>query len=68
MDQTEVQFNQRKPLALLAYLAVTGQSHSRATLATLLWPDYAGARNYLRNVLSSVRQVDRGKLARFLGH
>ncbi|MEZ4714892.1 MAG: BTAD domain-containing putative transcriptional regulator [Caldilineaceae bacterium] len=56
VDQTEVQFNQRKPLALLAYLAVTGQSHSRATLATLLWPDYAGARNYLRNVLSMVRQ------------
>ncbi|MCB0158981.1 MAG: tetratricopeptide repeat protein, partial [Caldilineaceae bacterium] len=56
VDGTEVQFNQRKPLALLAYLAVTGHSHSRATLAALLWPEYAGARNYLRNVLSMVRQ------------
>jgi DNA-binding SARP family transcriptional activator/alpha-beta hydrolase superfamily lysophospholipase len=29
----------RKTLALLAYLAVTGQMHSREALATLLWPD-----------------------------
>ena len=30
----------RKAIALLAYLAITGQRQRRDTLATLLWPDY----------------------------
>ena len=29
----------RKSLALLAYLAATGQPHGREALAALLWPD-----------------------------
>ncbi|UCC62334.1 MAG: hypothetical protein JSV36_16385, partial [Anaerolineae bacterium] len=37
-DGTPVQIRRRKAVALLAYLAVTGSSHSREKLATLLWP------------------------------
>ncbi len=44
-------------LALLAYLAVTRQSHSRESLAALFWPDYdqSRAHAYLRRTsLASV--------------
>ena len=43
----------RKPLALLAYLAVSGQSVGRDSLAALLWPDHdqTSSRAYLRNAL-----------------
>jgi predicted ATPase/DNA-binding SARP family transcriptional activator len=33
----------RKAVALISYLAVTAESHSRDVLATLLWPEYAQA-------------------------
>jgi predicted ATPase/DNA-binding SARP family transcriptional activator len=48
-----VEFNLRKALALLAYLAVSGQPHSRDALATLLWPESDGreARARLRRTL-----------------
>ena len=39
-DGTLVKLGRRKAIALLAYLAVTGQAHSRETLAALLWPEY----------------------------
>jgi DNA-binding SARP family transcriptional activator len=38
-DDRPVSLDTRKATALLAYLAVTGQRHSRDTLATLLYPD-----------------------------
>jgi DNA-binding SARP family transcriptional activator len=43
-------------VALLAYLAVTGGSHSRDSLATLLWPEYdqSRARAALRRTLSEL--------------
>ena len=49
----------RKAMALLAYLAATGQSHSRDTLATLLWPDYeqSQARANLRRTLSTLSKA-----------
>ena len=49
----------RKALALLAYLAVTGQSHTRDALATLLWPeqDQSRARNSLRGALVTLRKA-----------
>jgi DNA-binding SARP family transcriptional activator len=49
----------RKGLALLAYLAVTGHSHSRDALSTLLWPDsdQSRARSYLRHALWSLKKV-----------
>ena len=46
----------RKAVALLAYLAVTGQRHRRDSLASLLWPQSDGtrARAALRRTLSSL--------------
>jgi DNA-binding SARP family transcriptional activator len=38
-DGAPLELNLRKALALLVYLAVSGQSHSRDALATLLWPE-----------------------------
>lgn len=48
-----------KPLALLLYLAVTGQPHTRDVLATLLWSELSiqQARNNLRYVLPILRRV-----------
>jgi predicted ATPase/DNA-binding SARP family transcriptional activator len=49
----------RKALALAAYLAVTGEAHSREALATLLWPEYDSDRAYanLRRTLWSLRNA-----------
>ena len=49
----------RKALALLAYLAVTGKSHSRETLATLFWPeaDQQRSRSDLRRDLSILNKT-----------
>jgi non-specific serine/threonine protein kinase len=54
----EIRISRRKALALLAYLAVTGQSHTRDALATMLWPeqDQTRARNSLRSALVSLRK------------
>ena len=45
--------------ALLTYRAVTGQSHTRDALATLLWPeqDQSRARNSLRGALVTPRKA-----------
>jgi len=49
----------RKARALLAYLAVTQQGHSREVLATLLWPEYdrQSALADLSRILSSLRKT-----------
>lgn len=54
---TAVVTDTRKATALLAYLAVTEQPQTRATLAALLWPesDDEGARAALRRTLSVLR-------------
>ncbi|MBI1882511.1 MAG: AAA family ATPase, partial [Chloroflexi bacterium] len=53
LDDTSLELESRKGVALLAYLAITGQSHSRDALSTLLWPDndQHRARSYLRHGL-----------------
>ena len=59
IDGTLVHIPRRKATALLAYLAVTGQSHSRDALATLLWPenDQSSARAELRRTLSVLKRA-----------
>ena len=58
-DGVPVHIPRRKATALLVYLAVSGQCHSRDALATLLWPenDHSGARAELRRTLSVLNRV-----------
>ena len=58
-DGKSIEVSRRKVLALLAYLAVTGQPHSRDTLATLFWPeaDQSEARANLRRTLSALKKT-----------
>ena len=53
----------RKAIALIAYLAVTRQQHSRDSLATLLWSenDQPHARAALRRTLSSLNKAIGGR-------
>ncbi len=55
-DGQPVHFDTRKALALLAYLALTAQAHSRDSLAVLFWPEFdqTHARATLRRTLSSL--------------
>lgn len=59
LDGQEVNVDTRKAVALLAYLAVTGESPSRDTIAALLWPDYdqTSARGALRRTLSVLNKA-----------
>jgi predicted ATPase len=59
LDENPVHIPRRKAMALLAYLAVTGHSHSRDALATLLWPenDQSSARAELRRTLSVLNRT-----------
>jgi predicted ATPase/DNA-binding SARP family transcriptional activator len=59
LDGAPVHFPRRKAMALLAYLAVTGQNHSRDALAAMLWPesDQSSARGGLRRMLSEINKV-----------
>jgi predicted ATPase/DNA-binding SARP family transcriptional activator/Tfp pilus assembly protein PilF len=58
-DGAPVRVDRRKAVALIAYLAMTGESHSRDTLATLLWPehDQSRARAGLRAALSTLKKA-----------
>jgi predicted ATPase/DNA-binding SARP family transcriptional activator len=58
-DEAPIELNLRKALALLVYLAVTGQAHSRDALATLLWPESDGreGRTRLRRTLHRLAQA-----------
>ena len=58
-----VNVDTRKAVALLAYLAVTRQRHSRDALAALLWPDYdqPHARATLRRTLSALNKALAGQ-------
>jgi DNA-binding SARP family transcriptional activator len=59
LDGQPVQLGRRKAVALLAYLALTRQAHSRDALATLLWPelDQSHARGQLRRTLSLLNRT-----------
>ena len=58
-DQLLTGFVHNKAQALLFYLAVTNQAHSRDALATLLWGEMtdAQAKNNLRTVLPELRRL-----------
>jgi DNA-binding SARP family transcriptional activator len=53
IDDRPVRIKRRKSLALVAFLALAERAQSRATVATMLWPemDEAAARNALRSAL-----------------
>ncbi|MCB0166335.1 MAG: protein kinase, partial [Anaerolineae bacterium] len=58
-----LELNTRKSMALIAYLAVTGQPHRREALTTLLWPDSRSrqARSTLRTTLSTLNKILAGE-------
>jgi DNA-binding SARP family transcriptional activator/pimeloyl-ACP methyl ester carboxylesterase len=58
-DGRTIPIPRRKTLALLAYLAVTGQTQSREALAALFWPDYDQSRAFgnLRRDLSRLKEL-----------
>ncbi|MCC7352327.1 MAG: hypothetical protein IT330_01115, partial [Anaerolineae bacterium] len=56
-DGMEIEVDTRKAVALMAYLAVTRQSHSRGALAALFWPEYDQARAALRRTLSALNKA-----------
>jgi WD40 repeat protein/serine/threonine protein kinase len=59
IDNTPIDLERRKALALLAYLAVTEKSHSRESLAALFWPeaDQNRARTTLRHNLWTLNKA-----------
>lgn len=59
LAEDEIEVKPRKALALLIYLAVTAERHTRDALATLLWPnsDQRKARQALRNRLSELNRA-----------
>ena len=58
-DGVPLEFDTRKNVALVAYLAVTGESHTREALVTLLWPELepSRARAGLRRNLSTLKKA-----------
>jgi len=58
-DGLPLEMRTRKNMALIAYLAVTGESHNRETLVTLLWPELepSRARGNLRRSLSELKKA-----------
>ena len=59
LDGVNLSVDTRKAIALLVYLVMTQEQHSRDTLATLLWPDYGqvNARSALRRTLSVLQKA-----------
>jgi len=58
-DGVPIKVDTRKAIALLAYIAITRESHSRSALVNLLWPEYDQARGRaaLRRTLSALRKA-----------
>jgi predicted ATPase/DNA-binding SARP family transcriptional activator len=58
-DGVPLAFDSRKQLALITYLAMTGQGHTREALITLLWPELEPSRGRagLRRDLSVIRKA-----------
>ena len=58
-DDEPIEVDRRKAVALLAYVAVTAERHSRDVLATLLWQEYdqAAARAALGTTLWALNKA-----------
>ena len=58
-DGLPLEFDTRKNLALITFLAMTGQSHTREALITLLWPELEPGRGRagLRRNLSVIKKA-----------
>jgi DNA-binding SARP family transcriptional activator/predicted ATPase/tetratricopeptide (TPR) repeat protein len=59
LDGQPADISRRKAIALMAYLAVEGQPHTRDELATLFWPDYESSQSYayLRRALWEINNA-----------
>ncbi len=59
VDSQPLVVDTRKATAVLAFLAVTGHTHTRAVIANLLWPDAdpERSRSALRRTLSTLRSA-----------
>lgn len=59
LNKGPVAMRERKSLALLAYLAMSGARHSREALGTLLWPEHDQSKVYtnLRHALWSLKHA-----------
>jgi len=59
LDDVPIKVDTRKAIALVAYLAVTGEGQSRDGLVGLLWPDYdqTRARTILRRTLYALNKA-----------
>jgi len=58
IDGNDARLEIRKAIALVAYLSVSRQSHSREFLSTLLWPDYDQSRAHA-NLRQCILQIKR---------
>jgi DNA-binding SARP family transcriptional activator len=58
IEERVIDFGTRKAMALLSYLATTGQPHTRDATLSLLWPEYDSekGRAALRTTLSILRK------------
>lgn len=58
-DNVPIELRMKKAVGLVAYLATTGQTHTRERLATLFWPDSKEdvARTSLRQVTGALRET-----------
>ncbi len=59
LDGAPVKLNRRKAVALVAYLALAGESQPRDSLVSLLWPEYDSSRGRaaLRRTLHALRSA-----------
>ena len=66
VDGAPIEVDTRKAVALLAYLALEGDSARRDSLAALLWPEYdtESARGALRRTLSTLKSALAGRWLR----
>lgn len=69
VDSVPVQVDTRKAIAILAYLAVGGERHTRDAIAALLWEEYDAvhARGALRRTLSALNKALQGQSLRIEG-